>query len=136
MSLIWSRGRPLLVTRPANMFPSRKREKTEAQTADQKQNSVSEALCPGHSWGELAAPQGQIQSLLHPFPPFPPPPYPLPPSALNPWKASFPDTHSFHKQLVGVRHRLACCGQYEEILFYVSQRASNPFWNRKQYKYT
>lgn len=66
MSLIGSRGRPLLVTRSANMFPSRKEEQDrQVQTNDQKQTSVSKALCPGHSWQELAASRSQVQALTH-----------------------------------------------------------------------
>lgn len=90
MSLVWSRGKPLLVTRPADMCSSRKERKgRQVQTNDQKQNSVSKMLHPGHSWEELAV--FQSEKITHHLPRL----------------IKLPRlTHSLRKHLVGVRHML------------------------------
>lgn len=63
---------------------------------------VSKALCPEHSWQELAASQSQIQALTQ----------------LHGKEQASRARYSLREQCGGVRHRLACWGQYQEILFF------------------
>lgn len=117
MSLIWSRGRPLLVTRPSDMFSSRKEMQTQMGTTNcQGQNSASVAPCHGPTGRHWLLPGVRYNHMSSHY-----------------WKASCPrHVHSLCKHLVGFRHSLPAAGNPRKYCIYRSHRVSNPFWDKKQ----
>lgn len=116
MSLTWSRGRPLLMTRPSDMYLSRK----ETQTQGDNKWPGTELNVKGSIHGTTGR-YWLLPGVRHNHA-----------SALS-WNASCPrHTHSLHKHLGGLRHSLPAASNTSKYCIYRSPRASNPFWNKKQ----